>query len=280
MAEKSEARAAAPHAVDAHYGRKDVGETILAGLRAAGKNLDALTPDDLAPVDHFHLRGKEATLELARRAGITRGLRVLDVGGGIGGAARTLASTFGCTVTVLDLTEEYCRVGETLTGLVGLSHLVTSRHGSSLAMPFEDGTFDLVWTEYSSMNVAEKEQLYSEIHRVLPSGGRLALHEIMAGPVQPIHFPVPWARDPAISFLRPPEEVRSLLARAGFREVEWVDVTHLAPRACGGGCGRVAAAWHSSPPRGRLRRDDRERSAEHRGAARESHSGGIRTPIP
>jgi SAM-dependent methyltransferase len=213
MAEQSPIRQ-----VEAHYGRRDLGEMILAGLRAAGKDPDALLPDDLSPVDHFHVRGKPATLELAGLARIAPGARVLDVGGGIGGPARTLAGAFGCRVTVLDLTERYCRVGEMLTGRTGLGGRVTFRHGSALEMPFPDGSFDVAWTEHSSMNIADKERLYAEIHRVVRRGGRLALYEVMAGPVAPIHFPVPWATDPGISFLRPPEEIRTLLGAAGFRE--------------------------------------------------------------
>jgi len=242
MSEQSQNRS-----VDAHYGRRDLGERILAGLRTARGSLDGVTPEDLAPVDHFHLRGKVATLELAGRAGIARGMRVLDVGGGIGGAARTLAGEFGCTVTVLDLTEEYCRVGEMLTDLVGLRHLVTFRHGSALTMPFEDASFDLVWTEHSSMNVAEKERLYAEIDRVLRPGGRLALHEIMAGPVMPIHLPAPWARDSSISFLRAPEEIRAVLASAGFQELAWVDVSDASLAWLRE---RAAAAGEGLPPLG------------------------------
>ncbi len=152
-------------------------------------------------------------------------MRVLDVGGGLGGPARTIASEIGCQVTVLDLTEEYCRVGEMLTARTGLSDRVAFRHGDALAMPFADGSFDAVWTQHATMNIEDKEGLYAEIHRVLRPGGRHALHEVMAGPVQPIHFPVPWASDATISFLRPPETVRALLKQVGFTEVVWVDVT-------------------------------------------------------
>jgi MPBQ/MSBQ methyltransferase len=211
--------------VESHYARRDLEEAILQGLRAAGKDLDLLTPDDLAPADHFHLRGKEATLELARRAEVGPETKVLDVGGGIGGAARTLAGAFGCSVTVLDLTEEFCRVGAALTGRVGLDDRVMFRHASALEMPFAEGSFDLAWTEHSTMNIEDKERLYQEIRRVLRPGGRLALHEIMAGPAAPIHFPVPWAKDGSISFLRAPEEVRAVLRATGFEEVAWVDVT-------------------------------------------------------
>lgn len=213
-------------AINAHYGgADDLASAILAALRAAGKDPDRLAPDDLAPVDQFHFLGKDSTLELARLAQIGPGMRVLDVGGGLGGPARTLASEFGCTVTVLDLTEQCCRVGELLTARTGLSDRVTFRQGDALAMPFPDEQFDVAWTQQSAVNIADKERLYAAIHRVLRPGGRLALFEIMAGPSAPIFFPVPWAHDPAISFLRPPEEVRAVLATSGFKEVAWVDVT-------------------------------------------------------
>jgi ubiquinone/menaquinone biosynthesis C-methylase UbiE len=214
-------------AVNAQYGRDDLAAAILAACTAAGKDPEQLTPADLAPATEFHIGGRAATLELARLAALRPGERVLDVGGGLGGPARTLAGERGCHVTVLDLTEEYCHAGETLTARVGLADRVAFRHGDATAMPFADAAFDAVWTQHSSMNIADKAALYREVYRVVRPGGRLALHEIMAGPARPIHFPVPWARDPAISFLRPPAEVRALLAATGFREVAWADVTGL-----------------------------------------------------
>lgn len=211
-------------AVAGHYGKEGLLESIVAALRAAGKDLDRLAVDDLVLFDQFHLRGRDATLELSHLAGLGRGDRVLDVGGGIGGPARTLAGA-GCSVTVLDLTEEFCRAGAALTERVGLAGSVAFRHGSALAMPFEDAAFDVAWTQHSSMNIEDKERLYAEIARVVRSGGRLAIHEIMAGPEAPPYFPVPWAQVPAISFLRPPEAVRRLVQASGFRERAWRDVS-------------------------------------------------------
>lgn len=211
-----------------HYRRDGLVEKILEALRAAGKDPGTLTTEDLTPVDQFHTRGRAATLDLARLAGITPGTRVLDVGGGIGGPARTLVGEFGCSVEVFDITEEYCRAGETLTVRTGLSDLVSFRHGSALDMPYPDGSFDVAWTQHSSMNIADKARLYAEIYRILRPGGRLALHEIMAGPNSPIHFPVPWAREPSISHLQPPETVRSLISATGLTELTWVDETSSA----------------------------------------------------
>jgi SAM-dependent methyltransferase len=211
--------------VGEHYGRADLSARILEALRTVDRAQDALTPKDLAPVDQFHTQGRKATLDLARLAGIAPGMRVLDAGGGLGGPARTLASELGCTVEVLDLTEEFCRAGEMLTALTGLGDLVSFRHANALDMPYPDASFDVVWTQHSSMNVADKETLYRETRRVLRPGGRLALHEILAGAVSPIHFPVPWAREPSISHLEPPEKIRALISTTGFTELAWVDET-------------------------------------------------------
>jgi len=211
--------------VNDYWGREGLGRTILDALAAAGKNLDALTIDDLAPTDQFHGGGKDATLRLARLAGLEPGMRVLDVGGGLGGPARTLAVQFGCRVTTIDLTESYVRAAEMLTARLGLGAQVTHQVGNALALPFDDGAFDVVWTQNSGMNIADKARLYAGFYRVLRPGGLLATQEPMAGPVQPIIFPVMWARDAASSFLRPPAEMRALIEAAGVGVRAWDDVT-------------------------------------------------------
>jgi ubiquinone/menaquinone biosynthesis C-methylase UbiE len=216
--------------LNAHYGRADLSAIVLRALKDAGKNLDALSVDDLAALDQFHTRGRDATLDLAQRAGFTPAMHVLDVGGGLGGPARTLASQVGCRVTVLDLTEAFCRLGEKLTQLTGLSERVTFRHASALDMPFAAHSFDALWTQNSSMNIADKEGLYREIHRVLKPGGRLALQEIMEGDKEPVCFPVPWAREASLSFLRPAEAMRRVIRDAGFAERTWIDDTALAQK--------------------------------------------------
>lgn len=213
--------------VNRHYAPAKLAEAISEGLRSAGKP-ERLAPDDLAPLDQFHSRGKLATVELAQRAGLQPGMRVLDVGGGLGGPARTLAAEFGCEVTVLDITENYCRVGEMLTQRTGQSEQVQFRCGNALDMPFDAASFDVVWTQHSTMNIEDKELLYREARRVLRPQGRLAAYEVAAGPEQPIHFPVPWAREPALSFLRPVDAMRALITNSGFDEESFDDNTATA----------------------------------------------------
>jgi SAM-dependent methyltransferase len=211
--------------INDYWGRDGLEQVILDSLAALDKNFDTLTIDDLAPFDQFHGGGKGATVRLARLAGLTPGMRVLDVGGGLGGPARTLAVECGCHVTVVDLTASYVRAAQVLTAQLGLEDRVTHHASDALELPFDDGAFDVVWTQNSGMNIAAKERLYEGFHRVLRPGGVLALQEPMAGSVQPPIFPVMWARDAATSFLRTPAEMRALIEAAGFHAHLWDDVT-------------------------------------------------------
>jgi SAM-dependent methyltransferase len=208
--------------VSGHYGWSGLMATIEEEIRRHGIEPQEVTVGQLAPVDNYHWLRLAGTLALADAAALTGTERVLDVGGGIGGPARQLASRLGCQVTVLDVTPEYCAVGDQLTAWTGLTELVTFVEGSALAMPFPDGSFDVIWTQHATMNIPDKPRLYSEIARVVQPGGRLAMFDVLAGPRQPIHFPVPWASNESFSFLLSPEETRDLITRAGFRELTWM----------------------------------------------------------
>ena len=224
------AHSSASSPIEQYWGREGLEDAILRALAAAGKNLDALTLDDLAPADQFHGGGKPATDRLARLSGLRPGLRVLDVGGGLGGPARTLAREHGCRVTVVDLTESYVRTGRALTARLGLGDRVTHEVGDALALAAPPGAVDLIWTQNSGMNLRDKEALYAGFARVLRPGGRVALQEPMAGPVQPVVYPVMWAKDSASSFLRTPVEMRAVVEAAGFGVLAWENVTlEMAP---------------------------------------------------
>ena len=209
----------------AHYGRPHLGEALLAALTEAGKEIDNLAPDDLAPFENLHVRSRAATRDLAQLACIRPGARVLHVGCGIGGPARTLAVEYGCHVTGIDITESYVEAGRMLVERVGLIDAVSLFEGNALDLPFDEESFDVVWMQHVSMNVLEKGRLYREARRVLRHGGRLALHEIHAGMVFPPHYPVPWASDPSTSFLVSPHRLRATIADSGFLQAAWQDDT-------------------------------------------------------
>jgi ubiquinone/menaquinone biosynthesis C-methylase UbiE len=196
-------------------------EKIEAGLKAAGKDVNSLTVDDLAPIDQFHTRGRESTLEVVGLAKLKSSDLVLDVGCGLGGTARFLAEQYKCNVAGIDLTEEYISVGKRLTELVGLSDRVELRQGSALEIPYEDERFDVVWTEHVQMNIADKNRFYAEIARVLKPGGRLLFHDIFRGCGDSPFYPAPWAEDDSISTLATETKARSVMAQVGLEIDQW-----------------------------------------------------------
>ncbi len=214
--------------VESHYAGRSLIDTVLAAMDAVGLAKTGLKTRDLAPLDQFHARGLAATMELAALAGIDAKTRVLDVGSGIGGPARHLAESFGCTVAGVDLTAEYCRLATALTDRTGLADKVSFQAANALDLPFANASFDVAWTQHVVMNIDDRPKLYGEMYRVLKPGGRIAFHDAVAIAGQTPTFPVPWARDPSTSFLWTADATRAVLETTGFKMRTWHDASEEA----------------------------------------------------
>ena len=231
--------------LNAHYAARDIEARILAALRAAGLNPgQRLAPEDLAALDHFHTGGLRASRELLELAQIRADDRVLDIGAGLAGPARLLAATIGCRVDCIELSSDFCAGAVLLNRLTGLDDRIGVHLGSALDMPFPDDSFDVVWMQNVGMNIADKRKLYGEIYRVLKPGGRYAFQEMAAGETATSYFPLPWATDPADSFLAPAEEMRSALGASGFIEEIFEDTSdaHLSRTTANAAPGHLGLA--------------------------------------
>src|SRR5215475_568571 len=210
-----------------HYRATGLTERLKTALAVLGPQDQRLTPKQLAGLDQFHTRGLAATAELAKLAGITADMSVLDVGSGVGGPARLVAATWGCQVTGVDLSEPFVDAARYLTERTGQSGQVSFRTASALELPFDDGQFDIVLLQHVAMNISDRTRLYREIRRALKSGGRFAIFDVVLMSGEP-HYPVPWARTPATSFLLTAAATREAIEPAGFRTLAWQDDTEAA----------------------------------------------------
>ncbi len=212
-------------------GPADLSEVVLGALAAAGRPTDPLDPDDLAALDEFHGLGRAATLALADLAGIGKGARVLDVGAGIGGPARTLARHFGASLTALDPTARFCALSEELNRRAGMADAVVVVRGDARNMPFDDASFDFAITQAVWPSVEDKPAMLAETNRVLVAGGKLAIYEAVEGPGGPdLHYPVPWADGSEQSSVVPRGQVEEMVAVAGFEILEWLQGAEVVAR--------------------------------------------------
>ncbi len=171
----------ATHAIVDFYDTHPINlEQILHALAARGIAPADVTEDVLQEFDQDHYGGVDAVRTLVERAGMRREHRVLDVCCGMGGPARWIAHTVGCRVTGLDLTESRVAGARELTRLARLDALVDFRQGSALEMPFDDASFDVLYSQEGFAHVPDKPRLAAECARVLAPGGTMAFTDIVA----------------------------------------------------------------------------------------------------
>lgn len=212
--------------IAAHYDRASLADALIARLAEHGIDRRSVTLEHLAALDQMHVRGHAATVELLDALEVRKRMKVLDVGAGIGGPARVLASRYDARVTALDLTAALCETNRALNRLVGLTRRVQVVEGDATDMPFEDATFDRVVTIHATMNIERKLALYREVNRVLKPGGRFGFYDVVAGVTTEPDYPVPWADSKLASFLVAPAQMVAAAEEAGLRTRLFRDLTN------------------------------------------------------
>ena len=201
--------------VTGHYGRLDLTAAILGALTERGVDVEALRPQDLTGLDQLHAGFAPATQYVLDSLDAGPGVRLLDVGSGIGGPAR-MAAAAGAHVTGVDLTPAFVETASALTARVGLSDRATFQVAPGDVLPCPDACFDAAMMIHVGMNVPDKQALFAEVRRALVHGGRFAIYDQMRAEDGELPWPLPWADDERSSFVERPEEYAGHLAAAGF----------------------------------------------------------------
>jgi ubiquinone/menaquinone biosynthesis C-methylase UbiE len=209
------------------YDRNPINERHIldAVARRRGPLAGPPSPEDLFDFDQDHYGGVAAVAALARRGGIERGSRVLDVCAGLGGPARYLAWSFGCRVTAVELNAARAAGAARLTRFVRLGDRVTVVRGDALALPFAAGRFDACVSQEALLHIGDKAAVLTECHRVLAPGGRLAFTDWIAHPRLGDRERAQLAEWMAATSLQTLDGYRRLLGRAGFRGIDAEDVS-------------------------------------------------------
>ena len=207
-------------AVSEHYAHGSLLGAIQASVSRLGKTIDSVTIEDLAAVDEFHIGGRLATNNLLDQLGFSAKDHIIDVGCGLGGAARYVANKLNNSVTGIDLTQEYIDVGKALCAWVRLDKKINLHQGSALSMPFEDEVFDGAIMLHVGMNIENKVKLFKEIYRVLRPGAGIGVYDVMQINHGELIYPVPWATENSTSKLGTPDQYQQALNQAGFKAVK------------------------------------------------------------
>jgi SAM-dependent methyltransferase len=205
--------------IAAHYSFGGLRERIENGLAKLGTTP---TVASLGPVDEFHVGGRPATAHLIDRLELGASDRVLDIGCGLGGTARYIASATGAKVTGVDLTREYIDVAAWLTQLVGLDARATFVHASAADMPRAAQPFTAATMVHVGMNIPDKEVLFADVAAQLAPSARFAIYDLMVTGAAEPEYPVPWAASSATSALETAAAYQANLRATGF-EIEVVE---------------------------------------------------------
>jgi SAM-dependent methyltransferase len=210
--------------IENQYHTPGLYEDILKRLEEQEISMDSVSREDIAGVDEIHVRGAEISRELAGQMKLDNS-RILDVGCGIGGPSRMLADEYNCQVTGIDLSHEYIRTAKGLSELLGLQDKTDFIQSNALELPFENGSFDVVWTQHVQMNISHKLKFYSEIERVLSEHGTFIYYDIFRTESGEVNFPVPWADDASMSFLGTTSNMDDILESLCFKNLHTSDQT-------------------------------------------------------
>lgn len=201
-------------------------ERIYNELRARGIDDEApLEVEDLTPFDQYHYHGTKAVDDAITALHLTSASKVLDVGAGIGGPARYIASKLGCSVTALELQEDLNATARDLTRRCELQELVDHIGGNILDDPLPASSFSALISLLVFLHIPERPRLFTSCLKVLEPGGAIYIEDFakLSEPSRDDWRAL--GEKVYCCYLPTPEGYVEDLHAAGFRNIEAHDLT-------------------------------------------------------
>jgi len=213
-----------------HYKSPDLISHIKVGLKKLGISSKNVSIDDLAAVDEFHLRGPMATKDIIELLQPDVDSHLIDLGSGLGGPARRFATSVGCHVTGVDLSQDYCDAAKELSHWVNLGDKTKFVRGNVTHLEdHSDASYDGAFSVHVGMNIQDRSAFYREAFRVLKNETRFVLYDIVLSHKNAtVKYPQPWALQASDSFLLTEQQMVAELEQAGFSIETVRDDTSLA----------------------------------------------------
>ena len=211
------------------YKRHPLTENAL--LRRLTDRAGLLTEFDLAIdreselTDQNHIGGFRSTIALAELAEVNRDDRVIDMGCGLGGPARVLASIYGCSVHGVDLNPQRIRQAQSLSARVGLRHLV-SFEVNDIQHCAGESRYSLLWAQNSWTHFADPQLFAVVAAELLAPRARVAFEDVCLTREcvnQSERNSLERLSELWSCHLRPPEHWLAGIKGAGFTRVVWED---------------------------------------------------------
>lgn len=158
---------------------------------------------------------------------------VLDVGAGYGGSARYIASTYGCNVTALNLSEVENERDREMNKKAGLDNLIDVVDGNFEELPYPDNSFDIVWSQDAILHSGNREKVINEVYRVLKPGGEFIFTDPMQADDCPEGVLKPILERIHLDTLGSPSFYRSMAEKLGMKELSFIDMSSQLPRHYG-----------------------------------------------
>ncbi len=201
-------------------------ERVEKELHAQGlDDSDPLAPAILESLDQLHYHGRSAVLEAIEHLDLQPESRVLDVGSGLGGPARVIASEAGCQLTAVELQNDLNRLAESLTRRCGLDDRIEHRRADVLTADLPAHAFDALVSWLTFLHIAERETLLSRCYRRLRPGGRIWVEDFFARRDLSEEESALLANGVFCQRLDSLDDYRTLIKEPGFRDIDFTDMT-------------------------------------------------------